>query len=107
MSSFVSDVVKHAGLPQYKDPTVDTSHISDRLLKAIVKFESYSKNYSSDRPIKNTFKNVSTFSFHYVDESDMELNLNNSKVSQDSDILIITVKDNQEILKEILCQILH
>ena len=91
------------GLPQYKDPAVDTSHISDRLLKAIVKY----KNYSSDRPIKNTFKNVSIFSFHYVDESDMELNLNNSKVSQDSDILIITVKDNEDILKEILCQILH
>ena len=39
--------------------------------------------------IKNTFKNLTISSFHYVDKSDIEWEitiLNNSKGSQDSDI---------------------
>ena len=54
-------------VPQYEDPTVDTSDISDLLLKVIV-----NKNHSRARLIKNTFKRFNTFSFDYVDESDIE-----------------------------------
>ena len=90
------------GIPQYEDPTIDTSDISNPFLKALAKHE----NHPSVRLIKNTFKNFSTFSFHYADESDIEkeiMNFNNSKASQDSDIAVKIIKDNLDIFKKILC----
>ena len=69
----------------YEDQTVDTSDISNSLLKTIAKY----KNHPTIKLIKNTFKNLSNLSFHYLDESDIEkdiLNLNKCKASQNSDI---------------------
>lgn len=69
LNTFFSGIVKKKKMvvPQYEDPTVDTSDISDLLLKVIV-----NKNHSRARLIKNTFKRFNTFSFDYVDESDIE-----------------------------------
>lgn len=68
LNTFFSGIVKKKMVvPQYEDPTVDTSDISDLLLKVIV-----NKNHSRARLIKNTFKRFNTFSFDYVDESDIE-----------------------------------
>ena len=50
--------------------------------------------------IKNTFKNLTISSFHYVDKSDIEREitiLNNSKASQDSNIPAKIIKDNLDI----------
>ena len=85
LTTSFSDVVKNSGITQYEELIVDTSDISDLLLEAIAKY----KNHPTVRFIKNTFKNLSTFKFHHVDERDIEkevMNLNNSKASQDSDI---------------------
>ena len=40
------------GIPQYEDPTTDTSDISEPILKAMTKY----KNHPSARLIKNTFE---------------------------------------------------
>lgn len=69
------------GILQYKHPAVDTIDISDLLFKATTKY----KNHHSTKLIKNTF-NLNTYSFHYVDESDIDkeiINLNNFKPYQD------------------------
>ena len=99
-------MLKNLDISQYEDLTVDTRYIYDPLLKAIEKYE----NYPSFRIIKSTFKNLSTFSFHYVDESDIEkeiIGLNNSKASQGSDIPDKIIKNNLDIFKKILCQELN
>ena len=87
---------KNLGIPQYEDPTDGTSDISESLLKAIAKY----KNHSGIMLIKNTFKNLTISSFHYVDKSDIEREitiLNNSKASQDSNIPVKIIKDNLDI----------
>ena len=51
-----------------------------------------------------------TFSFHYVDESDIKkeiMSLNNFKASQDSDIPIKIIKNNLDTFRKILCQELN
>ena len=68
LNFFFQDVIKNLAIPQYEDPTVDTSDISNPVLKAIANY----KNHPSVRLIKNTFKNLITFNFHYVDELDIE-----------------------------------
>lgn len=68
LNFFFSDVIKNLAILQYEDPTVDTSDISNPVLKAIAHY----KNHPSVRLIKNTFKNLITFNFHYVDELDIE-----------------------------------
>ena len=62
MDTIFSGVVETVGIWKYEDSTVDTSHIDDPLLKAIRKY----KNHPTVRLIKGDFKNLSTFSFHYV-----------------------------------------
>ena len=42
--------------------------ISDSLLKAIAKY----KNHPCVRRVKNNYKNLTTFSFQYVEESNIE-----------------------------------
>ena len=79
-----------------RSPIVDTIDISDSLLTAIT----ICKNHPSITLIKYTFKNLDTFSFHYVDESDTEkeiTNLNNSKPSQDSVTPFRINKDNLDV----------
>ena len=68
LNFFFPDVIKNLAIPQYEDPTVDTSDISNPVLKAIAHY----KNHPSVKLIKNTFKNLITFNFHYVDELDIE-----------------------------------
>ena len=63
-------------------------------MKAIAKC----KNHPSVRLIKNIFKNLNTFSFHYVQKEIM--NLNDTKISQDSDTSDIPakiIKDNLDV----------
>ena len=62
LNTFFSDAVKNLGIPQYEGPTVDTSDISDSLLKAIAKY----KNLPCVRRVKNNYINLTTFSFQYV-----------------------------------------
>ena len=62
LNTFFSDAVKNLGIPQYEGPTVDTSDISDSLLKAIAKY----KNHPCVRRVKNNYMNLTTFSFQYV-----------------------------------------
>lgn len=86
------------GILQYKHPAVDTIDISDLLFKATTKY----KNHHSTKLIKNTF-NLNTYSFHYVDESDIEkqiMNVSNSKAPQDSDIPVKITNDNLDIFKK-------
>ena len=77
---------------------IDTSDISDLLLKVIA-----NKTHLTTKLIKNTSKSLSTFSFDYADESDIEkkiMDLNNSKSFLDSDILVKIMKDNLDIFKK-------
>ena len=55
-------------MSQLQDPTVDTSDKNDPLLKAIAK----RKKDHVVRVIKNTFENLSTISFHCLDESESD-----------------------------------
>lgn len=75
-NTFFSDVVKNSGILQYENQTIDSSDISILLLKVIAKYE----NHPSVRLIKNK-KELSIFSFHYVNKSDNEkiMNLDDSK----------------------------
>lgn len=69
LNTFFSSIVKKKknGYSTIQRSPVDTSDISDLLLKVIV-----NKNHSRARLIKNTFKRFNTFNFGYVDESDIE-----------------------------------
>ena len=105
-----SDEVQKLGILQYKDSIIDASDISSLMLKAINNHSTKNKSGPIVRLIKGTFKSSSTFSFEYVDESDIEdkaMNLNNSKASQDSDIPVKFIKDNLDIFKKIICQELN
>ena len=90
---------KKFGIPQYED---DTSDISNSLLKAIAKY----KKLQCVNIIKNTFKSLSTLSFHHDDESDFKkeiVNLNNSKAFEDSDISAKIINNNLDPFKKVLC----
>ena len=96
LNTLFSYVVKKIGILQYEDPTDDTSDISDSLLTAIA----ICKNHPSITVIKNAVKNLDSFNFHYVDESDIEkkiMNLSDSKASQDSVTPFKIIKDNLDI----------
>ena len=56
------EVVKHLGIPLCENPANETSDISNLLLKAIAKY----KDVSCVRLVEKTFKNLNTFSYHYV-----------------------------------------
>lgn len=68
LNNFFVDAVKNLNIPQYEDPSVNTDHIEDPIIKPTEKFE----NHYSTKLIKGSFLNNSNFSFDKINVPDIE-----------------------------------
>ena len=101
LNNFFADAIINLNIPQYEDPTSNTSGIDDPVLRAIEKY----KNHPSIKLIKTNSENNASFRFQEIQAIEIEKELKNldcSKALQDSDIPTKIIKDNIDIFVPVL-----
>ena len=100
LNTFFTNAVSKLNIPKYEDGDSLAGNISDKTIKAIVKY----RNHPSIVAIRHKCKS-SSFSFTRVQTEDImkEINnLNNTKASLDTDIPTKIIKENSDIFVDFL-----
>ena len=101
LNTFFSNILRDLKIPDYNNFDPMAENIEESVLKAILKY----RNHPRILTIGEVFKKNSQFSFKCVDKDEILkeiLNLDASKVCQDSDIPSRNIKENADIFTGIL-----
>ena len=100
LNKFFINVVSNLNIPKYHDKSVNNDHIEDPIARPIEQYKSHPSIIAIK--VKDTNK---YFKFNSISKAEVEeeiLNLDSSKVCQDSDIQIKVIKSNSDIFTDAL-----
>ena len=105
-NDFFSNTVSNLNIPETEHSSKIIDGIDDTVSIAIERY----KNHPSITKIKNTIPRDQTFSFHHVTKEEIQreiLNLDPTKASQANDIPIKIIKENVDIICDIIYNDFH
>ena len=104
LNNFFFNIVQKRDISRYSNNTPIVSNNNDATLKAILKY----RNYPSIIEIQNKCKDKDSFNFIEVDQKQIECKILKLDVNKEStDIPIKFVKENIDILSNVLCKSFH
>ena len=104
LNKFFFNIVQKRDISRYSNNTPIVSNTNNATLKAILKY----RNYPSIIEIQNKCKDKDSFNFIEVDQKQIECKILKLDVNKEStDIPIKFVKENIDILSNVLCKSFH
>ena len=100
LNKFFINVVSNLNIPKYHDKSANNDHIEDPIARSIEQYKIHPSIIAIK--VKDTNK---YFKFNSISKAEVEeeiLNLDSSKVCQDSDIPIKVIKSNSDIFTDAL-----
>ena len=101
MNAFFSTIISNLNIPEYSDPDPISNDINDPVLKSILKY----KDHPSIKAIEKITKLNSLFKLSNVEKREMRneiVNLDASKLCQDTDVPTKIVKESADIFAELI-----
>ena len=101
MNAFFSTIISNLNIPEYSDPAPISNDINDPVLKSILKH----KDHPSIKAIEKITKLNSLFKLSNVEKREMRneiVNLDASKLCQDTDVPTKIVKESADIFAELI-----